>query len=995
MAAPNIEVTPITWDMIGLDSNTPVTAGPNMFPVGVRACNTGPDAATNAMAKMHWDSENALIDLEGGVDTAALGDIAGGTCKEIYFNAVIDRGSVDGTQNPAFGTSRRYHITVAADGVSPVSTPTPRQLYVESLVSQNRNSVVAIRGGNCDASATNFASCDAAPGTDQPGAAPVVVGGEYTYTLYTNSATAYDEVSSFISFPSAQFQIIEADSTYSVPPSDALTSDSLWGDGCTWDSNPLSPGYADCTATGDRGGDTKVTYRVRIVGGGTATVNTLVNDFSGSSYHYNSDYGSGDGTFTITAQVPLTTEVTGFGNVTSNVGTINCGAGYPRPAQSATGVCTDTYDANTVVTLTAEALPGDTFVGWGGACQSASPQPPTPGPYTCAVTMDRAQYVTAAFEPVEGSASEWPLYVFVDGLGTVTSDTGGIDCTQISGPCTSAYNASTLVTLTATVPPGQTFAGWGGACSGTSLTCEVTMDQLRNVSATFLPSAYTVQVSVTGAGSGSVTADPGPINDCTGSGAGRAGAAGICSGTYTENALVTFTSTPAPGSRLQTWAGDLTGCTPDPTGDPVPAAITCPITGNRTVIAQYGLEFPLTVTVTGTGSGSVSSGIGAISDCTATGGTCTDAYPQYLSVPLTATPTPGSTFTGWSGDTTGCSTNPPDRPAAAAPNDVTNELTIYCIMGAARTITATFTLDTPPPAVTYPLTVTVQGPGSVNSAPAGITGCTATAGDCTERYDAGTFVTLTATPSAGSTFLGWSGVTCQPTIQSTASTCTVLMSQAQNAAAQFSVPVSVEIIAPPGSSGNRVSAPGVECTGGVCTSTLPPGSRITLTATPGPGQVFLGWGGVCAGTQSTCTITVEQLAQVQASFGVAPYPTLSLTTRPSPIRSGRTTTLTVRWANPTATPVGAATITVKLPKGVTFRSSTCNIEVTGRTLQIAVADLPANGLGSCRVVLRGVSAKRSVKAITGVLTPAVYPTLGAADTARLVIRPARRAPVTG
>lgn len=55
----------------------------------------------------------------------------------------------------------------------------------------------------------------------------------------------------------------------------------------------------------------------------------------------------------------------------------------------------------------------------------------------------------------------------------------------------------------------------------------------------------------------------------------------------------------------------------------------------------------------------------------------------------------------------------------------------------------------PPPA----LTVTVSGSGSVTSSPAGI----ACPGDCSEVYALNTAVTLTAVPSPGSLFQGWSG----------------------------------------------------------------------------------------------------------------------------------------------------------------------------------------------------------------------------------------------
>ena len=48
-AAASLSIAPLTWNVIGLDSNN-VNAGPNTFPVGARACNTGDAAATNTAA---------------------------------------------------------------------------------------------------------------------------------------------------------------------------------------------------------------------------------------------------------------------------------------------------------------------------------------------------------------------------------------------------------------------------------------------------------------------------------------------------------------------------------------------------------------------------------------------------------------------------------------------------------------------------------------------------------------------------------------------------------------------------------------------------------------------------------------------------------------------------------------------------------------------------------------------------------------------------------
>ncbi len=54
------------------------------------------------------------------------------------------------------------------------------------------------------------------------------------------------------------------------------------------------------------------------------------------------------------------------------------------------------------------------------------------------------------------------------GSGTVTSSPAGISC---GSTCSADFASGTSVTLTARRASGSTFAGWGGACSGTAATC--------------------------------------------------------------------------------------------------------------------------------------------------------------------------------------------------------------------------------------------------------------------------------------------------------------------------------------------------------------------------------------------------------------------------------------------------------------------------------------------------------------------------------------------
>lgn len=108
--------------------------------------------------------------------------------------------------------------------------------------------------------------------------------------------------------------------------------------------------------------------------------------------------------------------------------------------------------------------------------------------------------------------------------------------------------------------------------------------------------------------------------------------------------------------------------------------------------------------------------------------------------------------------TTGCTAPPSNVGSAAAPSynhevipasGVVSAVTGKCGAGATLTVTTGGAVSAScggvDPVTTYTLTTTTTGPGTVTLNPAGGT------------YDEGTVVTVTATPSSGGTFSGWSG----------------------------------------------------------------------------------------------------------------------------------------------------------------------------------------------------------------------------------------------
>jgi LPXTG-site transpeptidase (sortase) family protein len=282
-----LSITPITWNVIGLDSNN-VNVGPNQFPVGVKVCNTGGLAAANVTSAFVWDSANAKINLVSGSLSAftgsnAISSLAAGACSYFYYEVEITR------DKTAYDTTRRFHITVSADNTTTGSTPTPREIYVEHLVSQSRNSTTAIQYG-------------ATIGSLQPvlagGNMSLVIGGSYYIRLYATTAPGgYNVVEPFLNIPNYMIRVNSVSTTYTaVDAKVGSPSDIAYADSCGWDNNPLSSTYRSCIIDDGKSGDQMVvTYYVTVLsstGTGSAGISSLIYDFSGSSYHYNADFST-------------------------------------------------------------------------------------------------------------------------------------------------------------------------------------------------------------------------------------------------------------------------------------------------------------------------------------------------------------------------------------------------------------------------------------------------------------------------------------------------------------------------------------------------------------------------------------------------------------------------------------------------------------------------------------------------------------------------------
>lgn len=253
-AAAQLKIDPITWDVIGLDTDD-VTKGTNTYPVGVRVCNTGDATALILQVNFYWDDPNATYLTLSGSQTQTLASLAASACQDFYFTVVVNRTPL------AFNTARAYHISASAQGIAEVSTPQSRQLWVERLTYQEQSTLSAI-----------FGPSDVALGTT------------YTFYYLIENLSLYQQLVHEIDFPLDIFHIDSISTTYTNPVAGA--NDRPYADACLWNNDPLSATYLECTTTGSVGGNIEVSYTVSVIGVGSVNLSPMVYGYGSSAFTY-------------------------------------------------------------------------------------------------------------------------------------------------------------------------------------------------------------------------------------------------------------------------------------------------------------------------------------------------------------------------------------------------------------------------------------------------------------------------------------------------------------------------------------------------------------------------------------------------------------------------------------------------------------------------------------------------------------------------------------
>ncbi len=333
---------------------------------------------------------------------------------------------------------------------------------------------------------------------------------------------------------------------------------------------------------------------------------------------------------------------------------------------------------------------------------------------------------------------------------------------------------------------------------------------------------FTLKVNKGGSGTGTVTSSPSGIScDPT------------CEADFEEDTEVTLTGSPGANSKAVVWSG----C------DSVISENKCLVTmdADIEVTATFDLEqHQLSVSKTGSGTGKVTSSPPGI-DC---GSECDELYEHGTVVTLSASPDAGSEFTGFSGACTGA----------------TCEVT----MTAAKSVTANFDEESTTPKFLLSVDVEGTGSGTVTS-DKGLIVCDPA---CTDEYEEGTVVVLTATPDPGSIFVSWrycdtGGVAGRK--------CTITMSKAKAVKATFTTTHDLEVSKAPGSGLGKVqSSPGGILCLATCTETsaaFKEGTQVTLKPTPSKHFHFVQWSGDCTGTDPAgCKVTMGEDHEVEALF---------------------------------------------------------------------------------------------------------------------------------
>ncbi|MEC8865698.1 MAG: InlB B-repeat-containing protein, partial [Verrucomicrobiota bacterium] len=326
------------------------------------------------------------------------------------------------------------------------------------------------------------------------------------------------------------------------------------------------------------------------------------------------------------------------------------------------------------------------------------------------------------------------------------------------------FSHGTLTAISANPDTGYSFSGWTGegVTDPNSPSTTALMDKNRSITATFSLNSYELNLHA-GSG-GSVTGE----------------------GNFSHGSSAPINATPDSGYVFLRWEGENVS-TPN---EPSISVIVNQALSLTAVFETQPVGTNLLLTNSSPSAGGTTSGGGS--------------YPSEENAQISASPSPGYAFIGWSGE---------------GVNDSYSASTTV-LMSEDRNLTANFAIQS------HSLSLNASIGGSANGS---------------GHFDFGSSPTISATPSTGYFFSGWDG---EGVTDPNSASTTVLMSEDRNLTANFAIQShSLTLNASTGGSANG-------------SGQFDYGSSPTINATPSTGYSFGGWSGEGTSDPSASSTTV-------------------------------------------------------------------------------------------------------------------------------------------
>ena len=350
----------------------------------------------------------------------------------------------------------------------------------------------------------------------------------------------------------------------------------------------------------------------------------------------------------------------------------------------------------------------------------------------------------------------WPSFLIE---GTITPKGVG----EING--IGVYNQGATATLNAyPTTPGYSFESWTGSATGSQNPLSIQVNANLSLTATFSLNSYELNLHA-GSG-GSVTGE----------------------GNFSHGSSAPINATPDSGYVFLRWEGENVS-TPN---EPSSSVIVNQALSLTAVFETQPVGTNLLLTNSSPSAGGTTSGGGS--------------YPSEENAQISASPSPGYAFIGWSGE---------------GVNDSYSASTTV-LMSEDRNLTANFAIQS------HSLTLNASTGGSANGS---------------GQFDYGSSPTISATPSTGYSFGGWSG---EGTSDPSASSTTVLMNQDRMLTALFALNLHTLAI-------NQQTGGSITASDG----TYEYGTQVNIFAIPHQGYSFVRWTGEGVHNPTTLSTTVD------------------------------------------------------------------------------------------------------------------------------------------